>query len=144
MNRATRLWITSCACLLLGGTALADDTKKADDKPAATDKPKADAGSASAEIKVGTGVEKFEVVGEGTTFPAGTTVWAWTRISNGEGKVKHIWKLDGKEVWTATLDVGSKRWATQSRRAISKPGAWEVEVQTDGGASLGKVAFTIQ
>jgi hypothetical protein len=115
----------------------------ADDKPAA-DKPAAVKSDASAEIKAGTGVEKFEITGESATFPAGTTVWVWTRVKGGEGNIKHVWKKDGKEVWTATLAIGGKDWRTQSRRTIPKAGEWEVEAQTDSGASLGSVKFSIQ
>ncbi len=117
------------ASLVFGGVALADDTKKA--------------GDAAAEIKAGTGVEKFEIAGEATTFAAGTTVFVWSRVTNAEAGIKHLWKRDGQVVWTATLPVGSKRWATQSRRTIPKAGSWAVEVQTADGASLGSVAFTV-
>lgn len=134
---------------LVAGTGYADEAKKpapaVDTKPkeAAKDAPK-DTSGASAEVKSGTGVENHEVVGEATTFPAGTTVWVWSRITNGEGNVKHVWKRDGKEVWTATLPVGSKLWSTMSRRTIPAAGSWEVAVQTEAGASIGTVSFTIQ
>jgi hypothetical protein len=139
---------------LAAGTGYADDAKKppaADAKkpPAADAKPKdaapaKDASGASAEAKAGTGVEKHEIVGEATSFPAGTTVWVWSKVTNGEGNIKHVWKRDGKEVWTATLPVGSKLWSTQSRRTIPAAGAWEVDVQTEAGAALGSVSFAIQ
>jgi len=132
---------------LAAGTASADDPKPAADaKPAETKpaEPAKDTGGASAEVKVGTGVDKHEIAGEAATFPAGTTVWVWSRLTNAEGNVKHVWKRDGKEVWTATLAVGSKKWSTQTRRAIPKPGSWEVDVQTEAGASLGTVSFTVQ
>ena len=141
------------------GYVRADDAKKtpADaPKDAAKDAPKdapkevskepakGDAGGATAEVKVGTGVEKHEIVGEAATFPTGTTIWVWSMVLNGEGNIKHVWKRDGKDVWTATLKVGSKRWSTQSRRAIPTAGSWTVDVQTEAGASLGTVAFTVQ
>ena len=136
------------ALAIAAGDVRADDPKKdpaADAKPkdAAKDAPK-DTSGASAEVKVGTGVENHEIVGEAATFPAGTTVWVWSRVVNGEGNIKHVWKLDGKEVWTATLPLGSKRWSTQSRRAITTAGNWAVDVQTEAGASLGTVSFAIQ
>lgn len=109
----------------------AASTVFADDKP-------------SAEIKAGTGVENHEIVGEAATFPAGSTVWVWSRISNGDGNVKHVWKLGGKELWTATLPVSSKRWSTQTRRTIAKPGDYEVDVTTEDGTELGNVKFTVQ
>ena len=138
---------------LVAGTAYADDPKPpaaadaAKAKDAAKDAPKdapKDASGASAEVKAGTGVEKHEVVGEAASFPAGTTVWVWSRVTNGEGSVKHVWKRDGKEVWTATLPVGSKLWTTSSRRTIPAAGSWEVAVTSDAGAALGTVSFTIQ
>jgi hypothetical protein len=143
---------------LAAGTGYADDAKKpppaADAKPTDaapakdTPAPKADApkdaSGATADVKVGTGVEKHEIVGEASSFPAGTTVWVWSRVTNGEGNVKHVWKRDGKEVWTATLPVGSKAWTTFSRRAIPAAGSWQVDVQTEAGAALGTVSFTIQ
>lgn len=131
---------------LATGTGYADDAKQ--EPPAAAEtKPKdapKDTSGASAEVKAGTGVENHEIVGEGTSFPAGTTVWVWSRVTNGEGKIKHVWKRDGKDVWTAVLPVGSKLWSTASRRAIPAAGSWEVDVQTEAGASLGTESFTIQ
>jgi Protein of unknown function (DUF2914) len=130
--------------LLVLALALAPSYAHAEDAKPPEAKPAKDASGASAEVKVGTGVEKHEIAGEATSFPAGTTVWVWSRIINGEGNVKHVWKLDGKEVWTATLPVGSKRWSTQSRRTIPKAGSWSVDVTTESGASLGTVSFTVQ
>jgi hypothetical protein len=118
-----------------------DAAKEAAKEPAKETK---DAAGASAEVKVGTGVEKHEIVGEAASFPTGSTVWVWSRVVNGEGNIKHVWKRDGKDVWTATLAVGSKRWSTQSRRAIPTAGSWTVDVQNEAGASLGTVSFTIQ
>lgn len=115
----------------------------AEDKAPTESKPAPSAGDASAEVKAGTGVEKREIVGEGTSFPAGTTVWVWSLVHNGEGTVKHVWKRDGKDVWTATMKIGSKKWSTSSRRTIPKPGSWEVDVQTPDGTSLGSIAFTV-
>ncbi len=133
---------------LAAGTGYADDAKPppaADAKPKdAAPAPTKDTSGASAEVKAGTGVEKHEIVGEATSFPAGATVWVWSRVTNGEGNIKHVWKRDGKEVWTATLPVGSKLWSTQSRRTIPGVGAWTVDVQTEAGAALGSVSFAIQ
>ena len=137
MMRSTVLLVIALAAG--AATAYADDPKP----PAAADAPK-DASSASAEVKAGTGVEKHAIVGEATSFPAGTTVWVWSQITNGEGNIKHLWKHDGKEVWSATLPVGSKRWTTSSRRMIPAAGSWQVDVTTEAGVNLGSVSFTIQ
>jgi hypothetical protein len=130
--------------MLATGTAYAQDAKKPDKPTEAQPAPPKDAAGASAEVKVGTGVEKHEIVGEASTFAPGTTVWVWSRITNGQGAVKHVWKQDGKEVWTATLPVSSARWSTMSRRTIGTKGAWEVDVMTEGGVSLGTVSFKVE
>lgn len=155
MKQAIRRWTFSSMCVALavglgGGVALADDAAKPAPPPAvapvapARPAEPAPATSATAEVKAGTGVEKRAIVGEAQSFPAGTTVWVWSKVTGATGSIKHVWKRDGKAVWTATLPVGSKLWSTQSRRAIPKAGSWEVEVQTADGASIGTVAFTIQ
>jgi hypothetical protein len=144
------------AILLFTGTAVADDKKPdappSDKKPDAppseakpapppADTPKS---GASAEVKAGTGVEKHEVVGEATSFSKDSVVFAWSRVVNGEPSVKHVWKLNGKEVWSKSLNVGSKRWATFTRNTLRTAGNWEVDVQTEAGESIGKIAFTVQ
>ncbi|HWU91562.1 MAG TPA: DUF2914 domain-containing protein [Kofleriaceae bacterium] len=140
-------WYRYCivALMLATGVASADDAKPTD-KPAEAKPapPKQEPAGASAEVKAGTAIEKHEIVGEASTFAAGTTVWVWSRITNGQGTIKHVWKLDGKEVWTATLPVGSARWSTMTRRTIGAKGAWEVDVQTEGGASIGSVSFKVE
>ena len=99
----------------------------------------------AAEIKAAKGVEKREPVDEGSTFAVGDTVYAWTRVTDAAGtKVTHVWKRDGKEVWKASLRIGSKRWTTNSRRKMSKPGAWTVDVLAEDGTALGTVSFTVQ
>lgn len=135
MMRSTVLLVIALAAG--AATAYADNPRP----PAAADAKDA---SASAEVKAGTGVEKHAIVGEAASFPAGTTVWVWSQITNGEGNIKHLWKHDGKEVWSATLPVGSRRWTTSSRRMIPTAGSWQVDVTTEAGVNLGSVSFTIQ
>lgn len=127
----SKLAFAMMACVAVAGTAIAEDEKKSES-------------AVAAEIKAGTGVDKHEIVGEAQSFPSGTTVWVWSRVTGANGTdIKHVWKLDGKEVWTATLPVGSNRWSTQSRRTI-KGGSWEVEVTAADGKSLGSVKFTVE
>lgn len=141
MKNRYRYWVVAMM-LATGGVAAAEDAKKPD-KPAQPAPAPAPAG-ASAEVKAGTGVEKHEIVGEASTFPAGSTVWVWSRITNGQGTIKHVWKFEGKEVWTGTLPVGSARWSTMTRRTIGQKGSWEVDVQTEAGASIGSVSFKVE
>lgn len=112
--------------------------------PRASAQPAAAATAASAEVQAAKGVDKREPVEPGTTFTAGTKVWIWSRISGANGtSVKHVWKKDGKAVWTATLKVGSVKWTTSSRHQV-KAGAWTVDVVGADGTTLGSVDFTVQ
>ncbi|MEZ4360978.1 MAG: DUF2914 domain-containing protein [Kofleriaceae bacterium] len=140
----TRMVVVVVAALVVGG-GTGVDVARAESPAQAPVAAQAGDQEASAEVKVAKGVENREPVEEGDTFPAGTTVWAWTRILNGEGEVKHVWKRDGKELWRATLDVRSKKWTTYSRRKLNKPGSYSVDVV--GGPEdtvIGTVSFTIE
>jgi Protein of unknown function (DUF2914) len=113
-------------------------------RSAAAQPAPAAASAATAEVQAAKGVEKREPVEPGTTFAAGTKVWIWSRIAGANGTtVKHVWKKDGKAVWTAFLKVGSVKWTTSSRHQV-KAGAWTVEVVGADGAVLGSVDFTAQ
>ncbi|HTJ44614.1 MAG TPA: DUF2914 domain-containing protein [Kofleriaceae bacterium] len=133
--------------MLIGGAALADDAKK---PPATQPSPPPPAaapstGAAAAEVHAGTGYEKHAIVGEAESFPSGTKVFVVSLVTGANGtQVKHVWKKDGAELWSATLNVGSNKWTTSSRRVLSKAGSYEVSVVGADGGELGKVAFTIQ
>lgn len=99
----------------------------------------------SAEVKAGTGYQSYAVVGEATSFPAGTLVFAVSTVRGADGTtVKHVWKKDGAELWTASLNIGASRWTTNSRRQLNQAGAYVVSVLSADGTEIGKVEFTIQ
>jgi hypothetical protein len=98
----------------------------------------------AAEVKAAKGVEKFEPVEAGDSFAAKDVVWAWSRVTGADGQtVKHVWKKDGKEEWSASLKIGSNDWRTYTRRTVSA-GSYEVEVQAEDGTKLGSVSFTVK
>lgn len=132
------------ALLLVGLVVLGPGLGSEASAQATQPSPAGEASAATAEVKAAKGVENREPVEEGSTFDAGTTVWCWSLIRNAEGAVQHVWKKDGTAVWTANLKVGSKRWTTYSRRKLSKPGSYSVDVVGADGTVLGSVAFTVQ
>lgn len=137
---------TTIGMLLLGVLVLGAGVSPAE-RSAAAAEPTAPAAptAASAEVRAGTGYTKFAVAGEGTSFPAGTLVYAVSTVSGAQGTtIRHIWKKDGAELWSASLNIGSARWTTSSRRLLGKPGAYEVTVVGEDGSELGKVAFTVE
>jgi hypothetical protein len=100
--------------------------------------------SASADVKAAKGVENKEPVEPGGEFTAGTKVWIWSKVHGAKDtEVKHVWKKDGKESWSATLKVKTDHWATYSRRTV-KPGQYTVEVVGADGSKLGEASFTVQ
>lgn len=130
------------ASTLIAGAAA--DTASAQ-SPATQPSQPAPASGAAADVKAAKGVENREPVEPGTTFEAGTTVWAWSQVTGAQGTtVKHVWKQDGKEVWHATLKIGSNKWTTYSRRKIMKAGSYSVDVVGEDGSTLGTVEFTVQ
>ncbi len=135
--RFTFALVITGAALLFSTPAVAQQSQPAPPAVAAT--------TAAAEIKAAKGIDKREPVDEGTSFAVGDTVHAWTRVTGANGtRVTHVWKRDGKEVWKAYLRIGSKRWTTNSRRKMSKAGAWSVDVVAADGTVLATVAFTVQ
>lgn len=141
---------TTIGMLLTGMLALGAGVSRAESNAAAAEPQAAPTApatptAASAEVKAGTGYEKFAVAGEETSFPAGTLVYAVSTVSGAAGTtIRHIWKKDGAELWSASLNIGAARWTTSSRRRLSKPGEYEVSVMSADGAELGKVVFTVQ
>lgn len=140
---------TTIGMLLTGmlalGAGMARAESSAAPEPQATPTASATPTAASAEVKAGTGYQKFAVAGEAASFPAGTLVYAVSTVSGAAGTtVRHIWKKDGAELWTASLNIGAARWTTSSRRLLQKPGEYEVSVVGADGSELGKVAFSVQ
>ena len=62
----------------------------------------------SADVKVGTGVEKMELQGEAKSFKvsAGTKLWVWTKVSGAaEGSISVVFEKDGKAAFKQELKV---------------------------------------
>lgn len=108
-------------------------------------KTAAESSGVTAQVQAGTGYQSHAVVGEATSFPVGTLVFVVSTVSGADGTtIKHVWKKDGAELWTATLPIGSKRWTTNSRRLLTQPGQYSVSVLSADGNEIGKADFTIQ
>lgn len=99
-------------------------------------------------IAAGTAVEKRVLVGEATAFDLGTErVYVHVELHAAEpGALTMVWRRDGKEVQTVTLDVGqSKSWRTWSYRRVNRgdAGQWTVAVLDGQGRVLGEAAFAV-
>jgi len=94
---------------------------------------------------VGTGVENRALVGEATSFPEGSIVVFWTRVTGGADgdRIEHVWTgPDGKEVRIG-LALGGPHWRTHSQKTLhpGSAGAWTVRAVDADGNSLAEAAF---
>jgi hypothetical protein len=109
--------------------------------------PKADA-KPSAEVKVGTGVEKMEIQGESAAFKvaAGTKIYAWAKVAGAaESTVTVVFSM-GERTSKMELKVPRSPYRTNAYRTFraGDAGSWTVKVLSADGAELGKADFTVE
>jgi hypothetical protein len=102
----------------------------------------------SAEIKVGTAVEKMELQGEATTFKvaAGTKLFAWVKVAGAADSAITVAFSKGDRITKQELKVPRSPYRTNAYRTFRKgdEGAWTVKVLGADGAELGAAAFTVE
>jgi len=103
----------------------------------------------TADVKVGTGVEKYEVVGatDNFTVPANTRLYAAAKLTGAEvGTVNIVWSKDGKEVSKKELNVPRANYRTHAYRTFraGDTGAWTAKVVGSDGTELGSISFQVQ
>ena len=104
--------------------------------------------AASAEVKTGLGIEKYELTGEASDFKVApdTKIYAWTKVSGmTEGTVTVVFVKDGKTVAKQDLKVAHSPYRTHAYRTFRKgdDGAWTVKVVGADGAALGSADFHV-
>lgn len=105
--------------------------------------------AAEATVKVGTGVEKYEIVGGSDSFTVApnTRIYAATRLTGVEpGTVNIVWSKDGKEVSKTELKVPRATYRTHAYRTFraGDTGAWTAKVVGTDGTELGSTSFQVQ
>jgi hypothetical protein len=118
--------------------------------PAPKVAPKADVNvdaKASAEIKLGTAVEKMEIQGEATSFKvaAGTKIYAWTRVTGAADRTVTVVFSKGDRTSKQELKVPRSPYRTNAYRTFrtGDDGEWTVKVLAADGAELGTATFTV-
>lgn len=111
-------------------------------------KPKAPAGPATAEVKVGTGIEKMELQGESKAFTvaAGSKVHVWTKVTGAADTTIAVVFTKGEKMSRQELKVPRSPYRTNAYRTFRKgdEGAWTAKVVGADEAELGAVAFTVE
>ncbi len=103
----------------------------------------------TADVKVGTGVEKYEITGASDSFTVtpNTRIYAATKLSGVEpGTVTVVWSKDGKEVSKTELKVPRATYRTHAYRTFraGETGSWTAKVVGMDGAELGSSSFQVQ
>lgn len=103
----------------------------------------------SAEVKVGTGVEKMVLQGEAADFKvaANTKIYVWTVVKGAaDSTITVSFEKDGKQVSKQELKVARspyRTWAFRTFRA-GDAGKWTAKVLGADGKALGEAAFTVE
>ena len=116
-------------------------------KPKGESVPQATSIRPHAEVKVGTAVEKMEVVGEAADFKvaAGTKLYAWTKVWNPGDSVTVVFSK-GETSSKQELKVPHSPYRTNAYRTFRQGdgGSWTVKVVAADGTELGSAAFTVE
>ena len=102
----------------------------------------------TAEVKVGTGVEKKELVGAASSFKVApnTRIYAAATVTGVDnGAVTVAWFKDDKEVSRTELKVPHSPYHTHAYRTFraGESGSWTAKVLDASGAELGSSSFTV-
>ncbi len=101
----------------------------------------------SADLKVGTGVEQWELTGASERFEVApdTKLYLWTRVKGlEEGTVTVRFEKEGREATTIPLKVPKSPYRTHAYRTFraGDDGEWTVRI-LNGEQELGKTTFTV-
>ena len=106
------------------------------------------AGPASAEVKVGRGVDKLELQGESGAFKVapGTRIYAWTKVTGAADSTIAFVFTSGAKSSRQELRVPRSPYRTHAYRTFRKgdEGPWTVAVVSSNGAELGKAEFAVE
>ena len=97
---------------------------------------------------VGSDVVDRRLVGKADRFTAGTRVFFWTLVVDGQPGhvVRHVWFEGGRAVMRAELPIGGPHWRTRSSLVLPDGGAgpWTVEARTSDGRLLARNDFVCE
>ncbi len=125
----------------------AEAAKPAAAAPAASAKEKA---GATAELKVGTGVEKKEIAGAAESFKIApdTKLYVWAKVTGvaKDGKVTLAFFKGGKEAFKKELSVAGSPWRLNAYKTFraGDAGDWTAKALGGDGAELATVKFKVE
>jgi hypothetical protein len=106
------------------------------------------ASKATAEVKVGLGIAKWELTGAAESFKVapGTKLYAWTRVRGVKDAITIVFAKGGKTVFQQKLEVKSSPYRTNAYHTFraGEAGAWTAKVLAPDGTELGSASFTVE
>ncbi len=118
---------------------------------AGTDKEgKADKAPAKTELKVGTGIEKREIVGAAEEFKvaADTKIWAWAKVAglSADAKLTLTFSKGDKEAFRKELQAAGSPWRVNAYKTFraSDGGDWTAKLLGPDGAELAAAKFKVE
>lgn len=108
----------------------------------------APAPKASAEVRVGTAVEKMELQGEATSFKvaAGTKLYVWTKVAGAADSTISVVFSKGDKTSKQDLKVPRSPYRTHAYRTFRQgdEGEWTVKVMGGQETELGSATFKVE
>ena len=105
---------------------------------------KSEAGPKVTEMKLGTGLQDKQIVGEDSTFALNSKVYVWMKITGAmSDSIIVNWKHADKEYKT-TIGIGGNSWRIWAYKTMSVAGEWTVSVSTQSGEALKEISFTVK
>ena len=96
------------------------------------------------ELRLGTGVQDKQIVGEDSTFALNEKVYVWMKITGAANdSIVVSWKHADKE-YNTTIGIGSNSWRTWAYKTVSAAGDWTVSVSLPSGEVLKEASFTVK
>ncbi|MBK9796164.1 MAG: DUF2914 domain-containing protein [Holophagaceae bacterium] len=101
-----------------------------------------------AELKIGTAVEKLEIVGEAAAFKVapGTRIFVWAKVTGAADTTVSCVFSKGDKTSKLALKVPRSPYRTHAYRTFREgdEGEWTVKLLGDQGAELGSITFKVE
>jgi hypothetical protein len=133
MKKIALLSVVIIGVLLLSCATQAQDANK-----------KPEAGPQIAELKLGTGVQDKQIVGEDSTFALNGKVYVWMKVTGASGDSLNVTWKQGDHSYNGTIFVGGNSWRTWAYKTVSATGDWTVTVSTQAGDVLKEATFSVK
>lgn len=96
------------------------------------------------DAKLGTGVQDRMITGEAETFPVGSQVFVWLKVTGaGSQDIIVTWK-SGTETRSTTLSIGGSPWRTWASKTVRQVGDWRLTVASSDGGVLKEMSFKVE